>query len=422
MRNIQRMETVFMKNKLFFLCLLAALSYAHASCTQKNDVGSKIADKQDSTTSAANPLGYIEDSLKQAIEYYKNSSNWIFIVEEPVVVIGDQSTSFDNAGLKHAFFSWEYRYICIPKSSDLKYIPRIHVITDSYGERLPIEGKDMSHFQMIRNAVFPFAANFPKEMTSKAILQKYANKEFEFPNAFETESKWVFEVVWEEEMIEQYHLVNGLNLDTLTSEKKSLAIWSNIRNLWCKNVWHGKKHKGNTYIVAAGSIADTLKKYQETYTHFINVDGDDIGSSSYNSYIMLNHNTVLEHHSGKYSFSQQTYSNEGEEALMISDSHTIRVDLQSCLKDTSYKVISFARNPGYEYGDCYDIVSYENKNELQKKIIPLLKEGSILYDYYVQNFYMTDDDVFTFLKFNKIRCEGGGNSQSKSLNDENDDR
>ena len=124
-------------------------------------------------------------------------------------------------------------FMCIPKSSNLKYIPCITIIFNSYSQTLPIEGKEKSHFQMIRNAIFPFAAQFPIEMSSKAIIQKYANLNCFLVGYFYPE---------ELSMIEQSHLRD--RLDTLSNVKK-ITFWSDIRDLWSRNVWHGKQNEDN---------------------------------------------------------------------------------------------------------------------------------------------------------------------------------
>lgn len=377
-----------MKNKLFFLCLLAALSSPFTAHSQYGD----WSDEYNSTYT-------VEDSLNLSKEYYADLQHWIFIVEEEPVVDMGIDTSYDNAGLKHGYFSWDNTYMCIPKSSNHKYIPCITVIVDYKSQRLPIEGKDKSHFQMIRNAIFPFATKFPKEMSSKAIIQEYANLNSSLPVAYFGPE--------ELSMIEQSHLRN--RLDTLSNEKK-ITFWSDIRDLWSRNVWHGKQNADDICTVAAGSIGSALKKYYEYYTDnfdFIDAGDNRFNTAEENDYFMLNHNTFLpyQHYNTSMSFWGQYEG--GDVAIMVFPTHTEYVDLQSCLKDTSYKVTIF---PEFVDEDCYDIVRNENENDLQKNIIPILKKGSVLYDYYVQNFYL-NWDVFTFFRYNKRRCEGSGKSQ-----------
>ena len=124
-----------------------------------------------------------KDSLiKLSMDYYKDPNNWknrwkIFI--EPSVVV-NADTVFDKAGLKHAYYVRRFYFIAVPEKTDFQYQPPvIGPYLYAYGQKMPIEGKDAQHFQMIRKAVFPFAADFPASTPSSAIFQKYIDKNFE---------------------------------------------------------------------------------------------------------------------------------------------------------------------------------------------------------------------------------------------------
>ena len=119
------------------------------------------------------------DSLKKlSKDYYKDPNRWKIFIEPSVVVNAD--TVFDKAGLKHAYYVRRFYFIAVPEKTDFQYQPQvIGPYLYAYGQKMPIEGKDAQHFQMIRKAVFPFAADFPASTPSSAIFQKYIDKNFE---------------------------------------------------------------------------------------------------------------------------------------------------------------------------------------------------------------------------------------------------
>ena len=161
MRGRQRMATVFMKIKLFCLCLMAALFIPMAGCCKKNE------------------SGISEDSLRKlALQYYSDIRHWNIFVEEPTIVKIDEDSDFDKAGLKHATFQWSLNCLAIPTKSDLKYMPRAIAFTKYFEEMIPVAGLNAEQLQMIRSAVFPFSTNYPAEISSSQLFQEYVDQIF----------------------------------------------------------------------------------------------------------------------------------------------------------------------------------------------------------------------------------------------------
>lgn len=157
MRIRQRMATMVMKIKLFCLCLMMALFTTFTGHCQENETGIS------------------EDSLRElASQYYSDIRHWDVFVEPAVIM--EEDTVFDKFGLKHAYFVNRYYYFAIPKKAGHRFMPNeIGPFLYAYGQKMPVEGKDNENFQMIRSAVFPFAAGASAELSSKKLFQQYAD-------------------------------------------------------------------------------------------------------------------------------------------------------------------------------------------------------------------------------------------------------
>ena len=152
-----------MKNKLFFLCLLAALSFPFTAHSQNGD----WSDEYNSTYT-------VEDSLNLSKEYYADLQHWdIFI--EPGTIVGEDSV-FDMAGLRHAYYTQRYYIYAIPKGANFRFMPSPLSQLFFYGQRLPVEGKELQYFQRVREVVFPYAAQFSATTPSRTIFEQYVQQ------------------------------------------------------------------------------------------------------------------------------------------------------------------------------------------------------------------------------------------------------
>ncbi|MBP5556121.1 MAG: hypothetical protein J6X65_00205 [Bacteroidales bacterium] len=164
-----------MKTKIFSLCLMAALCFPFmAYCQYYDDV-----DIDEIIEKAWDPQQKAIDSLKQlSMNYYKDLSHWDIFIEPAVTV--QEDTAFDPAGMKHAYFVRRFYFIAVPHASDFQYQPSVvgpHLY--AYGQKMPLEAHDAQQLQMIRKAVFPFAADFSANTSSRAIFQQYVEKNFD---------------------------------------------------------------------------------------------------------------------------------------------------------------------------------------------------------------------------------------------------
>lgn len=391
MRGRQRMATTIMKIKLFCLCLMAALFTPMAGCRQKNE------------------SGISEDSLRKlALQYYSDIRHWNIFVEEPTIVKIDEDSDFDKAGLKHATFQWSLNCLAIPTKSDLKYMPRAIAFTKYFEEMIPVAGLNAEQLQMIRSAVFPFSTNYPAENSSSQLFQEYVDQIF-----FQTIDSSLFHtieyVLSVEDMIEQ---INN------SKDNLGLTRWIESRNLWIKNGWGGKSFNNNMYIVPASSIADSLKQFMNTleasdYYYFGNryafFDMISNAEENHEGYCMLNHNTVFLYSSYKVPFiDEHTYFSPGK-AYTIYSHRKVEVDLQSCLKDTTFKIIAFpshydiveAESYSVGGGDYQYVIDIDCDEPLDKSpILSILKKNSCLYDFYAKGFYKKQNP-FSFFKYSE---------------------
>lgn len=157
-----------MKSKLFSLCLMAALCFPFMVHSQE------IIE----ATVEEPALDTYSHPRKLAMDYYKDLSHWTIFIEPSVTV--NEDTAFDKAGLKHAYYVRRFYFFAVPEKADFQYQPQfIGPFLYAYGQKMPIEGKDTQHFQMIRNIVFPFAADFSASTPSRTIFQQYVEKNFD---------------------------------------------------------------------------------------------------------------------------------------------------------------------------------------------------------------------------------------------------
>ena len=146
-----------MKNKFFCLCLLAVL-FLPFPCYCQEVVDIEDIDLSELFAMEKDSASIVRDSLRNlAHEYYKDVANWDIFIEPAIYV--EEDSVFDHAGLRHAYFVKRYYYFAVPHRADFRFQPHIiGPLLFAYGQKMPVEGKDPAHFQMIRSAVFPFAA------------------------------------------------------------------------------------------------------------------------------------------------------------------------------------------------------------------------------------------------------------------------
>ena len=164
------------KTKLLSLCLMAVLCFPLMAYSQYYDDVEII---EEVVTEDWDPLQKTRDSLRElSMDYYKDLSHWDIFIEPSVVA--QEDTAFDPAGMKHAYFVRRFYFIAVPHASDFQYQPSVvgpHLY--AYGQKMPIEANDAQQLQMIRKAVFPFAADFSANTSSRAIFQQYVEKNFD---------------------------------------------------------------------------------------------------------------------------------------------------------------------------------------------------------------------------------------------------
>ena len=209
-----------MKTKLFPLCLMAVLCFPLMAYCQYYDDDVEIVEEV--VTEDWDPLQKTRDSLRElSMDYYKDLSHWDIFIEPSVVV--QEDTVFDPAGMKHAYYVRRFYFIAVPHASDFQYQPSVvgpHLY--AYGQKMPIEANDAQQLQMIRKVVFPFAADFSANTSSRAIFQQYVEKNFDQDYHYVVDSLMAWRVS---------HLDKYTFQDTAFRQKKSNIEESTARDL-----------------------------------------------------------------------------------------------------------------------------------------------------------------------------------------------
>ncbi len=206
-----------MKTKIFSFCLMAALCFPlMAYCQYYDDV--EIIEEV--VTEDWDPLQKTKDSLRElSMDYYKDLSHWDIFIEPSVTV--QEDTAFDPAGMKHAYYARRFYFFAVPHTSDFRYQPRVAgPYLYAYGQKMPIEAQDAQQLQMIRKAVFPFAASFSANTSSRAIFQQYVEQNFDKDYQYVVDSL----IAWEISHLKKYEFEDTASLSDVISVEISQKI------------------------------------------------------------------------------------------------------------------------------------------------------------------------------------------------------
>ena len=402
-----------MKIKLFFLCLLAALSFPFTAHSQYHD----WSDEDISTHT-------IEDSpIDLAKEYYANLQHWdIFI--EPGTVVGED-TVFDVAGLRHAYFTQRYYIYAIPKSANFRFMPSPLSQLFFYGQRLPIEGKELQYFQKVREAVFPYAAKFSATTPSRTIFEQYTQQRLEADVRYiidslitdRIRSLYDFNTLyfpWQTAQNPILHCLESEYQDAIPpAPSPSLSV--------AKLASHAIKHTPNIYLVPQNSLVELIADESRGHLNVNKLfpyDWDLPSENSVRTYTLFDNKTIILFNIGYYKYCEINYDGEYDQEIMdcyIADygldcddniivilspngyeKKSLEADCyQASLKDTIHCRFLPQYPPHLEVyvdDEPYDEVSPHRKflfiDEKNKDIIlKYLKEGSPLYNHFAKDFY-----------------------------------
>lgn len=203
-----------MKTKLFPLCLMAALCFPLMAYCQYYDDDVEIVEEV--VTEDWDPLQKTIDSLRElSMDYYKDLSHWDIFIEPSVTV--QEDTAFDPAGMKHAYFVRRFYFIAVPHASDFRYQPQVAgPYLHAYGQKMPIEAQNAQQLQMIRKAVFPFAASFSANTPSRTIFQQYVERNFDKDYQYVVDSL----IAWKISHLDKYEFKDT----TPSSDENSVEI------------------------------------------------------------------------------------------------------------------------------------------------------------------------------------------------------
>ena len=379
-----------MRTKLYLLCLLAAMCFPlMAYCQYYDDV--EIVEEV--VTEDWDPLQKTRDSLRElSMDYYKDLSHWDIFIEPSVTV--QEDTAFDPAGMKHAYYVRRFYFIAVPHASDFRYQPRVAgPYLYAYGQKMPLEARDAQQLQMIRKAVFPFAADFSANTPSRAIFQQYVEKNFDKDYQYVVDSL----IAWEISHLNKYEFEDTASLSDVISVEISQKIKrSNI--LTCltdeyakavpqptiteaparepiatpKSIDHLKKvavkAEGNIYILPQSTILNQIaQELSEEFKYNYGLEGysSTIAGMTIRKNEPAEYEESLEHDEDYY-FSPVSIS--GRTYFMLND-HTILL----------HPEIYWRENEDYNYfylNESWDMYSeFPNKNWQESDTVITLSHG-----------------------------------------------
>lgn len=417
-----------MRNKLFYLCLLAALFLPFLGHCQEETTREEYREVDSWADSWA--------KRKIALEYYKDYSHWDVFIEPSI--IEEEETSFDKSGLRHGYFVQRFYCFAIPQESNLNYQPKkMGPYLFAYGQKLPVEGKDPNYFQMIRSAVFPFAANFSANVSSNSLFKKYADQRLN-DDIIQIVDSLLFRLVdnldvWDfvdirmttnNKTYPHFSVISCLEneLSEVMHEKKAETIFSQ------KNIDQLKKgairNKGNIYLFPVKSI---LREYATELTYSFLYEGfidapilpfikkstqQSIYEEGWGSrimpkyvagknYLMLNSNTILLHNERCNNYLDPIEKEQGiilghsRDTVLYVSPKGIRKEspgdcYRACLKGTNVSClhtfpplinVRVSNDSLWSYyKDCKDCYTKD-------RILQYLKDGSVLYDFFAKDYY-----------------------------------
>ena len=378
------------KTKLLSFCLMAAMCFPLIAYSQYYDDVEII---EEVVTEDWDPLQKTRDSLRElSMDYYKDLSHWDIFIEPSVVA--QEDTAFDPAGMKHAYFVRRFYFIAVPHASDFQYHPSVvgpHLY--AYGQKMPIEANDAQQLQIIRKAVFPFAADFSANTPSRAIFQQYVEKNFDKDYQYVVDSL----IAWKISHLNKYEFEDTASLSDVISVEISQKIKrSNI--LTCltdeyakavpqptiteaparepiatpKSIDHLKKvavkAEGNIYILPQSTILNQIaQELSEEFKYNYGLEGysSTIAGMTIRKNEPAEYEESLEHDEDYY-FSPVSIS--GRTYFMLND-HTILL----------HPEIYWRENEDYNYfylNESWDMYSeFPNKNWQESDTVITLSHG-----------------------------------------------
>lgn len=378
-----------MKTKIFSLCLMAVLCFPLMAYCQYYDDDVEIVEEV--VTEDWDPLQKTRDSLRElSMDYYKDLSHWDIFIEPSVVA--QEDTAFDPAGMKHAYFVRRFYFIAVPHASDFQYQPSVvgpHLY--AYGQKMPLEANDAQQLQIIRKAVFPFAADFSANTPSRTIFQQYVEKNFDKDYLYIIDSLMVLRInslkkydFEDNTQKESYEVVQSIikpttTLSCLENEYAQAIPQPTITEAPArepistpKSIDHLKKvavkAEGNIYILPQSTILNQIaQELSEEFKYNYGLEGysSTIAGMTIRKNEPAEYEESLEHDEDYY-FSPVSIS--GRTYFMLND-HTILL----------HPEIYWRENEDYNYfylNESWDMYSeFPNKNWQESDTVITLSHG-----------------------------------------------
>jgi len=405
MRKSLDLGKMTVRNLLLFVCLLTGsiAIYAQPSNLHIYDDGLET------------------DTSEQS--FYEDINNYDIFVEpyDKVIYI---DTTFDEFGLKHAYFLRGLIYAAIPKRKDGNAERELVLNRVVYWYKLPVEGKNPTYFNKIRQVIFPFSAKYHSSDKTESIFNDFLKSNF--TTDLERIAKQLSRIDGDSYLIKKTPLNKEKSespiyyqdeVGDVPHEEFRKANLPYTKDKYKKNYFDSlQTHKNsiatfvkdNYYVVPPYtlSLIDEFFVHSEYWPYFQDECNFMLSStsSSNKDYTMLNDSLICMFHNCYYFYYEPGafyYDTEGEEFLSLSEGG---IDnklnyLDSLLLITDKGVLNL-RIADY-LQNASDTIVLVHKNGVVIKlhegsfiastdrdtILRYLKPNTLLYDYYKEKKY-----------------------------------
>lgn len=373
------------------------------------------------------------DTNKFALaQHYSDVNNWdIFVESVQDVYIAD--TVFDEFGLKNAYFVQVYYWLAFPKHSPFKDNPPIHSGSWLSWKKLPVEGNDLDFFVSLRNAIFPYASNFPKEESTEEIVKKYYvhilpehldSVLVQFKSQIKADSSnfyYYYELDSEGNPYKYEYDISSYYNDEKISEKmiRYSPDFKTYFDLLKSNTQHCKLYD-NFFLVDNYSLPlfiGRLRNYNGHYDpgddYYYRYDGieiNDILPKQNNDYLMLDQNIICSYHH-IYDFHDEAGYSEDRfrigggflastiDSIMVMQEGTFqKINCEGIVKDSSNSIFLIHPRGIVIQSKSDDMIRLVVTTE-KDTILHYLNPSSQLYSYYWTKEVDNATPIFTYNLF-----------------------
>jgi len=352
--------------------------------------------------------------------FYGDINNYdIFVEPYDKVIYVD--TTFDEFGLKHAYFLRGLIYAAIPKRKDSNNERELVLNRVVYWYKLPVEGKNPTYFNKIRQAIFPFSAKCHSSDKTESVFNDFLKSNF--TTDLERIAKQLSQIDGDSFLNKKTPLDKEQSetplyypdeLGNIPAEEFHKANFPYTKDTYKKDYFDSlQTHKNsiatfvkdNYYIVPPHtlSLIDEFFVHSDYYPYFQDECNHILSSTSASNqdYTILNDSLICMYHNCYY-FSYEPggffYDTEGEEyfeggidnklnyldsLLLITDKGTLNLRMSDYLQNASDTIVLVHKNGVVIKSQEGSFIASTDRDT----ILRYLKPNTLLYDYYKEKKY-----------------------------------